>query len=401
SRLFVQKQRKPFPVSSISSTGNSFLRDPDIRNFARGSCRWGQSCRFLHDRNSAQICRYFQTGFCSYGEQCSYQHIQEELVPSRHGLDPSMPPCHWGPEPGTVPTATAQGWVGPQRTSDYPAPSTTHVAFKFPNMEVEVEQKDKKNVAAPDNITGEFVPTHAQRASGSQLQGLALDADSSDPRETVVEMVTGTDPAEVSMDLGAAAAPVPTEALRAQSEAVVCGICMDRVYEKPLPEERLFGILPNCSHAYCVGCIRKWRRSRDFQSTVIKACPECRITSSYYIPHKYWISDVGEKEKLIRTFKARMGKIRCKFFVRNRGHCPFRSDCIYLHELPTSRLPRRRQQRLRMPTEFNPSSSESSGEEDEELCMLEWALTLTVLETEFHYSSYGHEMLLIDFSNSD
>ncbi|XP_027515450.1 uncharacterized protein LOC113954832 [Corapipo altera] len=326
---------------------------------------------------------------------CSYQHIQEELVPSRHGLDPSMPPCHWGPEPGTVPTA--QGWVGPQRTLGYPAPSTTHVAFKFLNMEVEVEEKNKKNVAAPDNISGEFVPRHAQRASGSQLQGLALDADSSDPRETMVEMVTGTDPAEVSMNLGAAAAPVPTEALRAQSEAVVCGICMDRVYEKPLPEERLFGILPNCSHAYCVGCIRKWRRSRDFQSTVIKACPECRITSSYYIPHKYWISDVGEKEKLIRTFKARTGKIRCKFFVRNRGHCPFRSDCIYLHELPTSQLPRHRQQRLRMPTEFNPSSSESSGEEDEELCMLELALTLT----EFHYSSYGHEMFLIDFSNSD
>ncbi|NXM70636.1 MKRN1 ligase, partial [Serilophus lunatus] len=141
---------------------------------------------------------------------------------------------------------------------------------------------------------------------------------------------------------------------------------MDRVYEKALPEERLFGILPNCSHAYCVGCIRKWRRSRDFQSAVIKACPECRITSSYYIPHKYWISDVGEKEKLIRTFRARTGKIRCKFFVRNRGRCPFMSDCIYLHELPTSWRPRhRRQQQPRMPVEFIPSSSESSGEEDE------------------------------------
>ncbi|NXQ54076.1 MKRN1 ligase, partial [Anthoscopus minutus] len=138
---------------------------------------------------------------------------------------------------------------------------------------------------------------------------------------------------------------------------------MDRVYEKPLPEERLFGILPNCSHAYCVGCIRKWRRSRDFQSTVIKACPECRVTSSYYIPHKYWISDVSEKEKLINTFKARTGKIRCKFFMR--GHCPFSSECIYLHELPAHRLRRRRRQRPRMPAVFIPSSSESSDEEDE------------------------------------
>ncbi|NXT03990.1 MKRN2 ligase, partial [Prunella fulvescens] len=162
---------------------------------------------------------------------------------------------------------------------------------------------------------------------------------------------------------------------------------MDRVYEKPVPEERLFGILPNCSHAYCVGCIRTWRRSRAFQSTVIKACPECRVTSNYYIPHKYWISDVGEKEKLITAFKARTGKIRCKFFLR--GHCPFRSECIYLHELPASWLRRHRQRELRMPAVSGvahpgaglgtgvwlilppllqvliPSSSESSDEEDE------------------------------------
>jgi len=45
---------------------------------------------------------------------------------------------------------------------------------------------------------------------------------------------------------------------------------MERVCEKALPEERLFGILPNCSHAFCLGCIRTWRRSRDFPSTVIK-----------------------------------------------------------------------------------------------------------------------------------
>ncbi|NXL36886.1 MKRN1 ligase, partial [Glaucidium brasilianum] len=119
---------------------------------------------------------------------------------------------------------------------------------------------------------------------------------------------------------------------------------MDRVYEKRMPDERYFGILPNCNHAYCVGCIRKWRRSRDFQSTVIKACPECRVTSSYYIPNKYWISDEDEKKKLIETFRARTGRIRCRFFVQNQGHCPFDSECLYLHELPPNQLPQRPQQ---------------------------------------------------------
>jgi len=122
-------------------------------------------------------------------------------------------------------------------------------------------------------------------------------------------------------------------------------------------------------------------------------------------------------------------KIRCNFFVRNRGFCPFKSDCIYLHELPAGRPPRRRRQRPRMPVvsgvtrpggawgtvwmgnagpglilspvlqEFSPSPSESSDEEDEEYRMLEWALTL--METDFRYWSYGHEMLFTDSSDSD
>uniref|UniRef100_A0A8C3NXQ1 RING-type E3 ubiquitin transferase n=1 Tax=Cyanoderma ruficeps TaxID=181631 RepID=A0A8C3NXQ1_9PASS len=367
---------------------------PLCRNFARGSCRWGQSCRFSHDRKSAQVCRYFQRGVCRYGEHCSYQHIQEEPAPvgTQYSV---MPHHHRGQEPGTEPTAMDRDQGGAQGTSADPASSMTCVNIPFLKLVAEEEEKDKKNIPALCSIpcgaiSGEFVPTRAQDAPGFQPQGPALDP-SSDPRKAVLETATQTDPAEVPAEAGAAAALVTTSSLslRAQSEAVVCGICMDRVYEKALPEERLFGILPNCSHAFCLGCIRKWRRSRDFQSAVIKACPECRITSNYYIPHKYWISDVGEKEKLIRTFKAQTGKIRCKFFIH--GHCPFRSECIYLHELPARQRRRRSRQRPRTPAVFIPSSSESSDEEDEKL---QWARMLAaVLEAEFPHTRSGPEFL--------
>uniref|UniRef100_A0A8B9DIF5 RING-type E3 ubiquitin transferase n=1 Tax=Anser cygnoides TaxID=8845 RepID=A0A8B9DIF5_ANSCY len=304
---------------------------PLCRDFARGSCRRGRSCRFSHARKSAPVCHYFQSGACAYGERCaragltplslcpspassSYQHVQEEPVPAR---------SRHSPVPGVAPGR--QGWRGAWRTSVPAVPRATRAAFRLPNVEVEEEEDDKEDVPALNNPPGravreEFIPAGARGAAGRCWL----------PRGPAGLRVL---------------APVPAAALRARSEAVVCGICMERVYEKALPEERLFGILPNCGHAFCLGCIRTWRRSRDFQSTVIKACPECRVTSSYYIPHKYWVSDAGEKEQLIESFKARTGKIRCKFFIQNRGRCPFRSDCIYLHELPGGRPPRRSLQR--------------------------------------------------------
>lgn len=55
-----------------------------------------------------------------------------------------------------------------------------------------------------------------------------------------------------------------------QSKDVACGICMDKISEKSTAQERRYGILPNCSHAFCIGCIVTWRKTKDFQEDVIK-----------------------------------------------------------------------------------------------------------------------------------
>lgn len=77
-------------------------------------------------------------------------------------------PC--SQEPGTEPTAEDQDQGGAQCTSVHPAHSMTRGASKLPRVTVEVEEKDK-NIPALGNIafeaiSGEFVPTKAQGASG-------------------------------------------------------------------------------------------------------------------------------------------------------------------------------------------------------------------------------------------
>ncbi|XP_034623387.1 probable E3 ubiquitin-protein ligase makorin-2 isoform X1 [Trachemys scripta elegans] len=399
------------PGSLVAAGGGQPNRGPYsrvlCRNFARGACRWGQNCRFSHDRKSAQICRYFQNGFCGYGDRCSYQHIQDPPAPawSRCGSQPALSLSRRGSEPAVQPEAAAGSWGGARRGSEPSVPSVTQLQLNFRQLstEFEEEEEDKETVPTyPPNgaVSREFVPRQAPRGSGSRPWDLGLQRTSLAPEAASNKaIVPAPRTLEAAGGLGAAAASVG----ELRSEDVVCGICMDKVYEKALPEERVFGILPNCSHAYCVGCIRKWRKSREFQNAVIKACPECRVTSSYFIPHKYWVSNRDEKEKLIETFKARTGKIKCKFFAHGRGRCPFKSECIYLHELPARvRPPRQRPPCRTGPVAFNPSPSESSEEEeDDDVCLFPWALTFALLRGDIDDPDYCHEIFLLDSSDSD
>lgn len=44
------------------------------------------------------------------------------------------------------------------------------------------------------------------------------------------------------------------------SRDIVYGICMDKVWDKP-EAEWVFGLLPNCTHAQCQGCLHTWWKS--------------------------------------------------------------------------------------------------------------------------------------------
>ncbi|XP_026470339.1 probable E3 ubiquitin-protein ligase makorin-2 [Ctenocephalides felis] len=103
--------------------------------------------------------------------------------------------------------------------------------------------------------------------------------------------------------------------------------------EKPEREKR-FGILPNCNHSFCLTCIRKWRQARQFENKIIRACPECRVTSDFVCPSSVWVDATCGKDKLLTDYKQALSQKPCKHFKQGRAKCPFGNKCFYLHALP-------------------------------------------------------------------
>ncbi|OXA52682.1 probable E3 ubiquitin-protein ligase makorin-1 [Folsomia candida] len=123
----------------------------------------------------------------------------------------------------------------------------------------------------------------------------------------------------------------------ARSNGKTCGICMEVIMEKTPPGEQRFGILPSCIHCYCLSCIRTWRQARQFENKIIRACPECRVTSDYVCPSRYWVEKKEDKEKLIQSYLESLSKKDCRYYQNGSGECPFGNKCFYLHAGPDGR----------------------------------------------------------------
>ncbi|KAM9475604.1 makorin, ring finger protein, 4 isoform 2-T2 [Clarias gariepinus] len=363
------------------------LRSRICRQFINGSCRFGQHCSYLHEYPvvpSVQVCRYFQKGGCWFGENCRYLHIAGPDSGSSGARRGSAPVVHAsaipgnvssarrGSEPSLFPELGAYSWrrrgsepvvtsLSLQQTSQRP---TTDIAEEEEHAVLEAEsilpqrkeriQPQESNEPCPKPLTGNSVDNSMVVASDQQKTNSKTDQKESG--------------AAASVDHG------QSEAYN-QSKDVSCGICMDKVYEKSTVRERRFGILPNCSHAFCLGCIMTWRKTKDFQEEVIKACPQCRVKSSFYIPSKYWVCEGEPKEALIASFKEKSSKIKCNFFMRH-GCCPFASECIFSHELPPGHRPQRRYFRPKNALEL----LEEMDSEDQRL--LSYLIALTFLDDE-------------------
>jgi len=110
----------------------------------------------------------------------------------------------------------------------------------------------------------------------------------------------------------------------------MCGICMEVVLQKE-GENARFGILPSCSHCFCLSCITKWRKAK-YEEKLTKACPECRVEQDFVIPSKVWIENTICKAELVERFKKNAAMKDCKIYKENFGKCPSGSKCLYRHQ---------------------------------------------------------------------
>lgn len=112
--------------------------------------------------------------------------------------------------------------------------------------------------------------------------------------------------------------------------------------QKDNPKDRMFAILPNCEHCYCVECVRTWRKVKNLPNKVVKGCPMCRQVSHFYVPSKYWVED-DKKVYLLKRHTKYLATLPCVYY--QQGACRYGSKCMYGHspdpeQEPSSQGPR-------------------------------------------------------------
>ncbi len=95
-------------------------------------------------------------------------------------------------------------------------------------------------------------------------------------------------------------------------------------------------LIANCTHAFCLTCVRKWRSKKVTGDPGNKSCPVCRTKSNFIVPANRHLKG-AEKEQAISNYKSNMAAKPCRDFEKSKAsggsrlHCGFADDCFYAH----------------------------------------------------------------------
>ncbi|XP_071510757.1 probable E3 ubiquitin-protein ligase makorin-1 [Diadema antillarum] len=331
------------------------------RYFIHGMCREGERCAYAHYRSDpgvkSNVCRYYLQGKCLYGEACKFQHV----APANQKTSGPSPTVVSVKDKDIKSNLTTLGQSGKEE-SENAQHQDSGSKYRMADL------INAKEFIPGQPFQGSLPPTYsaaAKKTGESNALVISAEPDSPGPPQGVLcpYAMKGTCRygtkclymhGEVC-DLCGEACLMPFDDeqnkqhrldclkkhekemqeafLYQQSKDIVCGICMETIMDKS-PRERKFGILSDCTHPYCLDCIRKWRSGKQFEKTIIRGCPTCRKMSNFVTPSDYWVEDPEEKLKLIEKYKAALSSKPCKYFDQGNGKCPFGADCFYLHAFP-------------------------------------------------------------------
>ena len=127
-----------------------------------------------------------------------------------------------------------------------------------------------------------------------------------------------------SHDLDDVVCDDPCNGCDISSKGVTCGICLQSVWV----EGRRFGLLPRCSHAFCLDCIMEWRNKSR-----CKKCPLCRIPSFFVIPSCRFVSSLDLKKKRVEEYLTFLSERPCIYYSATEL-CPYGDMCFFKHSCP-------------------------------------------------------------------
>ncbi|CAL1371830.1 unnamed protein product [Linum trigynum] len=306
--------------------------------FAHGACLKGEHCEYSHDWNypSSNICTYYQKGKCSYGTRCRYDHLKPSRLQFAASSSTSIPfgNTRFGAYPvmkaRVLPSELSPG-SRPFLPSNHPTrnlePGKCNVfdgTIELKNLKLPSDRPLCCYAATGNCPRGEQCP-HIHGDLCPNCGRHCLHPLRPEEREEHMKMCE-----KMQKHL---------DALK-HSQEIECCVCLDKVLFKSTAAERKFGLLSECDHPFCIGCIRNWRSSSPTPGTepMSRTCPVCRKLSYFVVPSVIWYSCQEEKTEIIDNYKAKLSSIDCKHFNFGIGNCPFGSSCFYKHAYKDGRL---------------------------------------------------------------